>query len=530
MVSENERPMARTSTYDVVIIGGGPAGAAAGRLLASWGLSICILHKPADRARGLGESVPPSTRKLLAAIGVLDRVERAGFYPTRGNTVWWGSREARIERFDRGDTGFQVFRPDFDDLLLDQAARAGADVRRPAFVRRVDVANDSLAHIECDLGGAPSRVSSRFVLDCSGRAGVLGKPHRRTEPSYRMYAMVGVWCRPGGWSLPDETHTLVETYEDGWAWSVPLSGTVRHVGAMVDGTSPRVASGRTLADAYRGEVAKAFQLSTVLHDADLQRIWACDAALYSSETYAGPRFLLVGDAGSFIDPLSSFGIKKALASAWLAAIVANTCLTRPERESIAQDFFSRWEHDVYSTHLRRSRDFARAAHAHHPHPFWAGRAATAVPPPDAVNDDDLLRAPPVQAAFDAFRQSPAINLELAADVPVEQEAVIRGREIVLEEAISLAGLKACATGVTPAPGETGSGIARSIPVAQPFRAAPIRFLNNVDLLSLARIAGRHTQVPDVFDAYCRVHGHVPLPAVLGALSFLVASGILRPRV
>jgi hypothetical protein len=130
-----------------------------------------------------------------------------------------------------------------------------------------------------------------------------------------------------------------------------------------------------------------------------------------------------------------------------------------------------------------------------------------------VNEDDLLRAPSVQAAFDAFRHSPAINLELADDVPVEQEAVIRGREIVLEEAISL-----------------GSGIVRSIPAAPPFRAAPIRFLNNVDLLSLARIAGRHTQVPDVFEAYCGLHGPVPLPAVLGALSFLVASGILRPRV
>jgi flavin-dependent dehydrogenase len=540
--------MVGTQTYDVVIIGGGPAGAAAGRLLASWGLSICILHKPADRARGLAESVPPSTRKLLAAIGVLDGVEHARFYPTGGNTVWWGSREGRVERFDAGDTGLQVFRPDFDDLLLDEAARAGADVRRPAVVRRVQMANEPLAQIECDHEGGPLRVRCRFVLDCSGRAGILAKAHRRIEPSYRMYAMVGVWCRPGGWPLPDETHTLVETYQDGWVWSVPLSATVRHVGTMVDGTSPRVGGGRRLADAYRGEIAKAFQMSTLLHDADLQRIWACDAALYSSETYAGPRFLLVGDAGSFIDPLSSFGIKKALASAWLAAIVVNTCLTHPERQAIAQEFFSRREHDVYRSHLRRSRDFARAAHAHHPHPFWACRAATDVARTDAVDEDDLLRDPLVGAALDALRRSPAIDLQLADGVRIEQEAVIRGREIVLEEAISLAGLppprvalrraaperraggNACATGVTPASGATGSGLTGSIPVAQPFRAASIRFLNNVDLLSLARIACRHTQVPDVFEAYCRAHGHVALPGVLGALSFLVARGILRPRV
>src|SRR5206468_265543 len=106
-------------------------------------------------------------------------------------------------------------------------------------------------------------------------------------------------------------------------WSVPLSGAVRQVGAMVDDTSSRVGSGCGLTDAYRAEIAKARHLSRLLAAANLEHTWACDAALYSSNRYAGPRFLLVGDAGSFIDPLSSFGIKKALASAWLASIVVN---------------------------------------------------------------------------------------------------------------------------------------------------------------------------------------------------------------
>ena len=128
------------SVIDAVVIGGGPAGSAIGRLLAAWGHSVRILNKPVDRSRGLGESLPPSTKKLLDAIDVLDLVDRAGFYKTTGNTVWWASRERRVEKFDPSGeiSGYQVFRPDFDRVLLEHAASAGADVVE-ATVRRVDL-------------------------------------------------------------------------------------------------------------------------------------------------------------------------------------------------------------------------------------------------------------------------------------------------------------------------------------------------------------------------------------------------------
>src|SRR5438309_1660710 len=111
---------------------------------------------------------------------------------------------------------------------------------------------------------------------------------------------------------------------------------------------PRAPTGRELEAAYRGEIAKTVEMRRLLAGAGLLRVFACDASLYSSRAYAGPRFLLAGDAASFIDPLSSFGVKKALASAWMAAVTAHTCLLHPDRRPVAVDFFSNWERQVYA--------------------------------------------------------------------------------------------------------------------------------------------------------------------------------------
>jgi flavin-dependent dehydrogenase len=481
---------------DAVVIGGGPAGAAIGRLLSAWGHSVRVLTKRADVSRGLGESLPPSSRKLLHAIGVLDAVERAGFYRTSGNTVWWASGERRVERFDAAGRllGYQVHRPALDHVLLDCARSAGASVDDDATVRAVRIEAEGV-DVEYDCRGAHETASARFVVDCSGRAGVIAKQYRVLEPGHRMYALVGVWdddgSGPDDQPLVDPTHTVVETYQDGWAWSVPISASTRHAGFMIDGTSPRSISGRALTDAYRVELAKTSQMRRLFEQASLDRVWACDASLYSSRVFAGPRFLLAGDAASFIDPLSSFGVKKALASAWVGAIVVHTCLEHPERQTAAFDFFTQWEERAYAAHLRRSRAFADAARGQHPHAFWALRAEG-----DAADEDEesaAMRDPAVQAAFAMLKEAPRLALMRAPSARIEPRPVIRGREIVLEDTF-----------------------------------AGLRFFRNVDLLKLADVACRHGSAPDVFDAYCAADATVPLPNVLGGLSLLIAKGILQP--
>ena len=509
-----------SESVDAVVIGGGPAGSAIARLLAQWGHPVRLLTRTADPARGAAESLPPSIRKLLAKVGVLDAIDRADFYRTTGNTVWWGQREGHVERFSAvaGDapeavnSGYQVLRPELDRLLLTTAADAGVDVTCDAHVHRVHLAGsdryddsgrgaDARVDYHCERQPATT-ISCRFALDCSGRAGVIARQgFRRHQPGYRTQAFIGVWQSASGWKLPDETHTLVETYEDGWAWSVPLSATLRQVGVAVDGGTTRIRRGPTLHGTYRAEIGKTRELSTLMSGATLDRVWACDASLFSAHRYAGSQCLLVGDAASSIDPLSSFGVKKALASAWVGAVAIHTCLRHPDRQPVALEFFSNWERQAYGASLRRSVEFAREAYSRHPHPFWAARAGVHVDAAvEEVDEDALLRAPEVRLAFERLKAAPSVDLALSKRVTLKKRPLIRDREIELEHAFSL-----------------------------PEAPDGLRFLAGIDLLKLGELACHHRQVPDLFEAYCRTCGVVPLGSLLSTLSVLMAKGILSAR-
>lgn len=489
----------------MVIIGGGPSGSAVGRLLASWGHHVLLLDNsdPATRrARGLAESLPPSTRKVLAQTGLLDVVDGARFYQSTGNTVSWGLRERRVESFG-GALGYQVWRPDFDRLVLDSAAAAGVELRLDAHVRDVEIAEDAVT-VHYVTSGVRRAVSCAWVLDCSGRAGAIARRFR--TPGRRTYALAGEWISECGWRLPDPTHTLVEAYTDGWSWSVPLSPTLRHAGVMVDGASPR-RDGRALSEAYRAEIGKSAAMAEALREATLQRVWACDASTYGASCCGGKGFLFVGDAASFIDPLSSFGVKKALASAWLAAVVTNTCLVDAARMAAAIGFFANWEREVSATHAQRSREFAREAAARFPSRFWLDRAAgdRSAGGPNA-REEPAVDPVDVRAALRRIRERDTLELSLDERVVFASRPLVRGREIVIEEALS-----------TPpaAPDHDSTGATR--------------FVENVDVVALARLAGRHRSVPDLFAAYCEYCGPAPLPNVLGALSWLMAAGVLRQR-
>ena len=497
-----------STDFDVAVIGGGPAGAVAGRLLAEWGHSVIVLTRAGSQSSLLGESLPPSTGKILDRVGALKAMEGAGFVRSTGHTVWWGESEVRVEEFPEGERGFQVRRSDLDGVLLDLARKAGAHVGGHTTVRGVE-SDGELNRIECRRGDGTTSdsteiVRSRWVLDCSGRSGVVARNFRRPEEGQTTLALLGVWRRSGGWPVPDATHTLVESFTDGWAWSVPIDQEVRYFTIMVDPRVTEMEKSKELGSIYLAEMSKAQRMVALLAGGVMEgEAWACSASMYSAVRYAEGRVLLVGDAATFLDPVSSFGVKKALASAWRAAVVVHTALEKPELESAAVDLHEGRERRVYASYRDQSAEVFRAAGQEHP--FWARRGhqqdGSDEFDEDGEPDIERLRSDPsVLTAFDTLRRSAAINLVTGHGVQTVRRPVIVDNEVVLEDRL-----------------------------ASPTVPSGLRYLRGIDVQRLVEISGDYSQVPDLFEAYCRLDKPVILPDFMGALSVLLSRDILVNR-
>ena len=486
-------------SVDFAIIGGGPAGSAAARHLAARGHRVVLIARDADRVRGFAESLPPSTRPLLSALGIAAAMDDGGFIRSHGNTVWWAGREHADERFgDASSSGYQVFRPAFDRLLLEHAAAGGAEVWRGATVIAAVAGSDAFAlDVQLPQAGVRSLRAS-FVLDCSGRSGVLARAHRIYQRELRGQALIGGW-RAAAWPVADRGHTLVESWDDGWGWSVPAGTDVRHVGIMIDAPSSGLPRGDDFTATYHAALSRMPQLGAVVTGATLERAWACDASVYCSKRYGGDRYLLVGDAASFIEPLSSFGVKKALASAYIAAVAAHTWLRHPDRRAMAIDFFTDWERRVFATSLERSRKYAREAFGRHPRPFWETRASVAIAPHPATaataDVEALLAGGEVRAAYDRLRAAPAARLAVAASLRIEPRPVIRDHELVAEDAVVLA-------------------------------EGAVRFVRDIDVLMIVAMARHQPETGELVARYVERSGARTLPNLLAAIALLLARGVL----
>lgn len=481
---------------DILIVGAGPAGSGAARLLAAWGHRVLVVDRPRTDDRSLGESIPPSAKKVLAALGMLTSIEDAGFPAWPGNVVWWspGSDvpEPRVESFPPGVAGFQVVRREFDARLRALAAESGATIES-GLVREVTT-DPPLARIEA--GGQTREVHARMVLDCSGRSGVIARQGlRRLDESRHTVALVGVWR-----SEKRGTETLVAAYADGWAWSVPAADDVRYITVMVDPQRTSLARGVPAGEVYRDELAKVRAFQPLTESATLiEGPWGADASGYVADRYSGPGFLLVGDAGSFIDPLSSFGVKKALASAWLAAIVAHTSLTKPAMRDAALAFFDQRERAIAASAGQQASAFAVEAAAQSGHPFWVARAEAPEPldPGSEIDAAALGRDPAVIAAFEDLRRRPAVQFRTGTSVQVRPRPAVRGREIVLDDHLFL-----------------------------PEWPGGVRYIRDVDLVAVLRLAPQFRDAGELAEAYVREHRPVALPDLLGALATLIAKGAL----
>jgi len=326
-----------THDADVIIVGGGPAGATAAAILAGLGRTVIVCEKSDPGVYRVGESLIPYCHYPLKHSGALEAVAAAGFQEKR--SVQFVAADGHVSKpfyFDDylgaevGQT-WQVDRPLFDSLLLDNAAKRGARVLRGVTVRDfLRDEEDAVCGVFAeDADGANVALHAPVTIDASGRVALymsqMGWRHR--EPALDRIA---VWSYfedaqrdPG---RNEGATTIAQLPNDGWVWYLPLANNRASVGVVAKRNqlfgSTR-APDDVLAECIglnpwiQANLAEATRVAPVRVTADYS---------YRAQHCAGPGVVLVGDAYGFLDPVFSSGVFLALASGERAALAVHEAL------------------------------------------------------------------------------------------------------------------------------------------------------------------------------------------------------------
>ena len=405
--------------FDVVVIGGGPAGSTASTILAMQNHRVLLLDRDTFPRYQIGESLLPATvHGICKILGLSEELKKAGFVRKLGGTFRWGTNATPWTfAFSTASTisapkayAYQVERAKFDNLLLRNAQHNGVDVRERHAVTNLLFEEDGrVSGVDfVDQDGNAKRAIARYVIDASGhQSKVFNHVGERIYSNFfQNLALFGYYENGERFPPPRDGNIFCAAFAEGWFWYIPLSPTLTSVGAVVGKEhAERLKGGYQ--EAMDHFIASCPEISRMLSKATrvtegmygqlrVRKDWS-----YTNEKFWRPGIVLVGDAACFIDPVFSSGVHLATYSALLAARSVNSILTDGMDEARCfGEFEKRYRREFrnfyefltafYDMHQNEDSYFWRARKVLHSEKSIEESFVTLVAGGSSLYDEDLL--------------------------------------------------------------------------------------------------------------------------------------------
>jgi len=324
--------METKNKYDVIVIGGGPAGSTVASILAREGRKVVLFEKERFPRHHIGESLMTDTYLTFERMGLLDKMKASPF--VRKYSVQFANpagKESRPFYFfealhHESAVTWQITRAQFDLMLIEHAAEQGADVHQETQIKRVLFDGDRAYGVEALMtDGTLQTYEAPVVVDATGQSAMLSNKFgwRVRDPKLKKAVLYSYFKDAhrepdlnGGATLVLRT----PLGSNGWFWYIPLENDITSVGVVADPEYLVKGRGQDLAKIFQEEIDKVESVRRRVEGGTrVDKIYSILDYSYRSTHNAGDGFILIGDAYGFLDPIYSSGVLLALKMAELAA-------------------------------------------------------------------------------------------------------------------------------------------------------------------------------------------------------------------
>ncbi|MEW6129746.1 MAG: NAD(P)/FAD-dependent oxidoreductase [Acidobacteriota bacterium] len=318
--------------YDVIVMGGGPAGSSVASILAREGRKVILFEKEQFPRHHIGESFMTDTYWTFQRMGFLEKLKASPFvhkYSVQfANPAGKESRPFYFFEANHHESAvtWQVTRAVFDEMLINHAAEQGVTVHQKTPVKQVIFDGEQAIGVEAQMtDGTVQQFFAKVVVDATGQTAMLSNKLRWRMRDPRLKKAVLYSYFKGAHREPDLNGgaTLVlrtQTGSNGWFWYIPLENDITSVGVVADPDYLVKGRGQDLAKIFNEEVEKCEPCRRRVADGErVDKIYSILDYSYRSKQNSGDGFILIGDAYGFLDPIYSSGILLAFKMAELAA-------------------------------------------------------------------------------------------------------------------------------------------------------------------------------------------------------------------